>query len=209
MLIAVSDSRVQRMLRALGMVVASKNISANCGVRYQFFFPLLSHSLNFHCKHSVTGAPTPVRGGAHGLVAGGDYQQWGRFSFQRLVGHKSGSQTSQAPERVPYNSVRGYRLIAWLRELPAMGAVLCLGASWLQRTHPQIPGTRLSHSVTGAWSNWFGVGVHGCVAEITSHGSSCLSRGRLATVKAPRHPRHPSFILCDAVVKTSICLRQY
>ena len=88
MFMAVSDTRFQRMLRALGMVVASKNVSARksvaaffCGVRYYFFLPLLSHSLNFHCKHSATGAPTPVRGVAYGLVAGGNYQPWERFSF--------------------------------------------------------------------------------------------------------------------------------
>ena len=180
---AVSDSRFQRMLRALGMVVPSKDVSARwsvaaffCGVRYYFFLPLLPHSLNFHCKHSVTGAPNPVLGGAYGLVAGGDYQPWERFSFQGLVGHRSDSQTSQASGRVPDNSVRGWGLIAWLRELPAMGAVLRLGASWLQWRHPDIPSTRLSHSVTVAWANWFGVGTNGCVAGITSHGSSSLSR---------------------------------
>ena len=88
--------------------------------------------------------------------------------------HRSDSQTSQASGRVPDNSVQGWGLIAWLQELPAMGAVLRLGASWLQWRHPDIPGTRLSHSVTGAWPNRFGVGTNGCVAGITGHGSSSV-----------------------------------
>lgn len=162
-----------------------------CGVRYYFFLPLLPHSLNFHCKHSVTGALNPVLGGAYGLVAGGDYQPWERFSFQGLVGHRSDSQTSQASGRVPDNSVRGWGLIAWLRELPAMGAVLRLGASWLQWRHPDIPSTRLSHSVTVAWVG-LGWGLMAVLPELPAMGA-VLCLGPAGYSGGPQTSQAPIF----------------
>lgn len=44
------------------------------------------------------------------------------------------------------------------------------------------------HGVMDAWMTWCGVGAHGWVAEIASHGRGPLSRGQLVTVEAPRHP---------------------
>ena len=76
MLMVVSSSRVCHILWAFS-VVASKHISA-CwrvvffnGVRSLFpLLPLPSHSLIFHCKHSVMGAWTTWCGvGAHSWVA--------------------------------------------------------------------------------------------------------------------------------------------
>ena len=44
------------------------------------------------------------------------------------------------------------------------------------------------HGVMDAWTTWCGVGARGWVAEIASHGTGPLSRGRLVTAEAPRHP---------------------
>ena len=48
------------------------------------------------------------------------------------------------------------------------------------------------------------MGAHGWVARIASHWSVSLPRGRLISVEVPRHPRHPSSIQLDAVVKVHL-----
>jgi len=52
-----------------------------------------------------------------------------------------------------------------------------------------------------------GVGAHGWVAGIASHGSVSLSRGWLISVEAPRHPGHLSSIQLDAVVKDTVGIK--
>ena len=57
------------------------------------------------------------------------------------------------------------------------------------------------HGVMDAWTTWCGVGAHGWVAEIASHGRGPPStrRGGLVTVEAPRHPS-PSPIFHSHIV---------
>lgn len=92
MLMVVSSSRVCHILWAFS-VVASKHISA-CwrvvffnGVRSLFsLLPLPSHSLIFHCKHSVMGAWTTWCGvGAHAWVAEITCHEMGPLSRGQLV----------------------------------------------------------------------------------------------------------------------------
>ena len=80
-----------------------------------------------------------------------------------------------------------------------MGAVLFLGAGWSQKRLPDIPGIR-----TGPGQLGTGMGAHCLVAGIASHGSGSPSRGQLATMEAPRHPRHPSFTQCDGCLAKSV-----
>lgn len=73
-----------------------------------------------------------------------------------------------------------------------MGAVLFPGAGWSQKRLPDIPGIR-----TGPGQLGTGMGAHCLVGGIASHGSGSPSRCQLATMEAPRHPKHPSFTQCD------------
>ena len=50
------------------------------------------------------------------------------------------------------------------------------------------------------------VGAHDWVWGIASHGSILLSRGRLITVEAPGHPRHPPSTQLDAFVNIILLL---
>ena len=75
-------------------------------------------------------------------------------------------------------------------------AVLPWGLRLLQPRPPQARGFLPS----APRSLRLGVGAHGWVAGIASHGSVSLSRGWLISVEAPRHRGHLSSIQLDAVV---------